>query len=263
MCAQVIDLAALDEGDDFELVDVHETFRHFNELCFDQTLEAVCVSWSKRLTLSAGRCRFKGQRYCEITLSEPILKYRSAKECKVISFRNPIEHSSQETLLHEMIHAHLFLTKQYKNVKAHGKEFIWHMHRVNEITGLNVTIHHNFHEEVAYHRKHVWRCSGPCQLLAPHYGYLRRARNLAPGPRDRWWESHQMLCGGNFHKVAEPPATGNRQRNKRHKHLAKVQEQGSEVELIDCIAAERSNSYVTVDSANPTVVIDLCDKDAT
>ncbi|GFE54424.1 metalloprotease, putative [Babesia ovis] len=207
MCPELIDLESTNDEEEFEIVDVHEAFRHFNEICFDQTLDAVVVSWSRRLTLSAGRCRFKvplnqqnvivcqGNQYCEITLSEPILKYRSAKECK-------------ETLLHEMIHAYLFLTKTYKNVKAHGKEFLWHMHRVNDITGLNVTIHHNFHEEVAYHRRHVWRCSGPCRTHPPYFGYLRRARNMAPGPRDRWWNNHKAFCGGTFVKVSGSSTAG-------------------------------------------------------
>ncbi|CDR94922.1 sPRT domain containg protein [Babesia bigemina] len=197
MCCEVIDLEAIDDVEDYELFDLDDTFRHFNEVCFDQTLEAVCVSWSKRLTLTAGNCRFKvvpndgayiwlkrGQ-YCEIRLSEPLLKYRSAKECK-------------ETLLHEMIHAHLYLTKDYRDVRAHGKEFLWHMQRVNEITGLNVTVYHEFDDEVEYHRKHVWRCSvrplyeithsmqGLCRQQPPYFGYLRRARNVPPGPRERW-----------------------------------------------------------------------------
>ncbi|KAK1934046.1 SprT-like family domain-containing protein [Babesia divergens] len=146
MCVDVIDVDAVEEPYEFEVFDVHKCFREFNDLCFDSTLEAVCVSWSKRLTLSAGKCQFKGQRYCEIRLSDPLLRYRTVKECK-------------ETLLHEMIHAHMFLTKQYRNCRAHGKEFIWHMNRVNEITGLNVTIYHNFHDELNYYRRHIWRCS--------------------------------------------------------------------------------------------------------
>lgn len=32
------------------------------------------------------------------------------------------------------------------------------MKRVNEITGLNVTVSHQFHDEVNYYRKHIWRC---------------------------------------------------------------------------------------------------------
>eukprot|EP00371_Babesia_bovis_P000976 XP_001609623.1 hypothetical protein [Babesia bovis T2Bo] len=153
----MIDLTCEIDEIDYELFDVHESFRHLNDICFDQSLSAVVLSWSKKMTVSAGRCRFKENRYCEIILSEPILKYRSAKEC-------------EETLLHEMIHAYLFLTKKSKTLNAHGKvsvyvgwnisqDFIWHMNRVNDITGLNVDIYHNFIDEVEYNRRHVWRCS--------------------------------------------------------------------------------------------------------
>ncbi|KAK1442526.1 hypothetical protein BgAZ_300440 [Babesia gibsoni] len=171
MCIEVIDTDALDDTYEVEEFDVYESFRYFNELCFDSTLEAVRVSWSKKLTLSAGKCQFK------------------------------------ETLLHEMIHAHMFLTKQYKNCKAHGKEFIWHMNRVNEITGLNVTVYHNFRDELEYYRRHVWQCTGPCRLLPPYFGFIRRARNMAPGPRDRWWSAHLHFCGGTFRKVEGPDVT--------------------------------------------------------
>lgn len=59
MCVDVIDVDAVEEPYEFEVFDVHKCFREFNDLCFDSTLEAVCVSWSKRLTLSAGKCQFK------------------------------------------------------------------------------------------------------------------------------------------------------------------------------------------------------------
>jgi predicted SprT family Zn-dependent metalloprotease len=41
----------------------------------------------------------------------------------------------QETLLHEMIHAYLFVTKKIVGRDGHGVEFKRHMHRINNLTG--------------------------------------------------------------------------------------------------------------------------------
>lgn len=49
------------------------------------------------MTLCAGTCQMDTPGYCLITLSEPLLKFRNNNELK-------------ETLLHEMIHAYLFIT---------------------------------------------------------------------------------------------------------------------------------------------------------
>ncbi|KAK2198434.1 bifunctional SprT-like domain-containing protein Spartan/SprT-like [Babesia duncani] len=176
--------------EDWDTFDLNDAFRYYNDLCFDGALEAVVVGWSNRLTLCAGKCYHRGRGFCEIRLSEPLLRYRSANECK-------------ETLLHEMIHAYLFAKNKSKRHAGHGKDFIWHMNRINEITGLNVTIHHNFRREVEYHRRHVWRCSGACRNLPPAFGYIRRSRNIIPGPRDKWWNHHAQICAGTFVKVDE------------------------------------------------------------
>ncbi|AFZ81395.1 hypothetical protein BEWA_008050 [Theileria equi strain WA] len=184
------EIIGLDSHSEFEEFNLHEYFSYFNNLCFDGFLDVVCVSWSKKLTLSAGICSYEKEGYCNIRLSESLLRYRAVKECK-------------EILLHEMIHAYLFLKKRNKKLYAHGKEFIWHMNRVNEITGLNVTIYHNFHDEVNYYRKHIWRCTGDCRLKSPHFGYIKRSKNIAPGPRDRWWKKHANTCGGTFVKLGE------------------------------------------------------------
>ena len=49
------------------------------------------------MTLCAGTCQMQEYGSCLITLSEPLLQYRNHNELK-------------ETLLHEMIHAYLFIT---------------------------------------------------------------------------------------------------------------------------------------------------------
>ncbi|NXD94876.1 SPRTN protein, partial [Chaetorhynchus papuensis] len=187
-------LSVVDEA--WELLDpspdVHALFVHFNQTLFWGKLEAVTVSWSPRMTSSAGICSYQGRSgLCSIRLSEPLLKLRPRKDLV-------------ETLLHEMIHALLFVTHNYKDRESHGPEFCKHMHRINLLTGANVTIYHNFHDEVDLYRQHWWRCSGPCQTRAPYFGYVKRSMNRAPSAHDFWWDEHQRTCGGTFTKVKEP-----------------------------------------------------------
>lgn len=75
---------------------------------------------------------------CDIALSEPLLKLRHRKDLL-------------ETLLHEMIHAYLFIIghKDEWRRDGHGPAFQGHMHRINKQTGLNITIYHTFHDEVS------------------------------------------------------------------------------------------------------------------
>ncbi|NWX13228.1 SPRTN protein, partial [Aegotheles bennettii] len=187
-------LSVVDEA--WELLDpspdLHGLFVQFNESLFWGRLAAVEVSWSKRMTLCAGVCRYEGKGgMCSIRLSEPILKLRPRKDLV-------------ETLLHEMIHAFLFVTNNDKDRQSHGPEFCKHMRRINRLTGANVTICHDFHDEVDLYRQHWWRCNGPCQNRKPYFGYVKRSINRAPSARDYWWAEHQQTCGGTFTKVKEP-----------------------------------------------------------
>ncbi|XP_040455221.1 DNA-dependent metalloprotease SPRTN isoform X1 [Falco naumanni] len=187
-------LSVVDEA--WELLDpspdVHGLFLQFNETLFWGRLAAVEVSWSPRMTLCAGVCRYEGKGgMCSIRLSEPLLKLRPRKDLV-------------ETLLHEMIHALLFVTNNDKDRESHGPEFCKHMRRINRLTGANVTIYHTFHDEVDLYRQHWWRCNGPCQNRKPYFGYVKRSTNRAPSARDFWWVKHQETCGGTFTKVKEP-----------------------------------------------------------
>ncbi|XP_045883880.1 DNA-dependent metalloprotease SPRTN isoform X2 [Meles meles] len=128
---------------------------------------------------------------CSIRLSEPLLKLRPRKDLV-------------ETLLHEMIHAYLFVTNNDKDREGHGPEFCKHMHRINRMTGANITVYHTFHDEVDEYRRHWWRCNGPCQHRKPYYGYVKRATNRAPSAHDYWWAEHQKTCGGTYIKIKEP-----------------------------------------------------------
>ncbi|KAG5871582.1 hypothetical protein JTB14_017505 [Gonioctena quinquepunctata] len=172
--------------------DIHTLFIAFNQRFFWNKLLAVCVSWSKRMTTCAGICSYQGRGgMCSITLSEPLLKLRPRKDLV-------------ETLLHEMIHAFLFVTNNNRDRDGHGPEFHKHMYRINGEAGTNITVYHDFYDEVRLYQQHWWRCNGPCQKRKPYFGMVRRAMNRAPGPSDRWWGQHSRDCGGTFVKVKEP-----------------------------------------------------------
>ncbi|XP_062895922.1 DNA-dependent metalloprotease SPRTN [Mobula hypostoma] len=172
--------------------DLRGLFLQFNDMFFWGRLAGVEVRWSPRMTLCAGLCCYEGRGgLCSIRISEPLLKLRARRDLV-------------ETLLHEMIHALLFVTNNDKDHDSHGPEFCKHMNRINKMSGAKITIYHNFHDEVDAYRQHWWRCDGPCQNRRPYYGYVKRAMNRAPSARDPWWAEHQLMCGGTFTKVKEP-----------------------------------------------------------
>ena len=137
-------------------VDVHSLFLLYSTLFFHDSLSAVSVRWSARMTLCAGLCRFDVRGGgCEIALSESLLRYRSKPE--VI-----------ETLLHEMIHAYLFVgDPTQRDHEAHGSNFCAHMKRINELLGLRLSVYHTFHAEVRQFKRHVWQCQGKCKDWKP------------------------------------------------------------------------------------------------
>ncbi|KAM3861492.1 DNA-dependent metalloprotease SPRTN [Diretmus argenteus] len=176
--------------------DVRAMFLEFNHMFFWGKLSGVEVKWSPRMTLCAGVCSYEGRGgLCSIRLSEPLLKLRPRKNLV-------------ETLLHEMIHALLFVTQNNRDRDGHGPEFCKHMSRINKASGTNITVYHTFHDEVDLYRQHWWRCDGPCQNRKPYFGYVKRAMNRAPSAQDPWWGDHQRTCGGTYTKVKEPEGYG-------------------------------------------------------
>ncbi|KAL9954892.1 hypothetical protein ACROYT_G042477 [Oculina patagonica] len=182
--------------------DIRQLFLQFNDVYFKGLLGSVEVKWSPRMTLCAGLCCYEGRGgLCSIRLSAPLLKLRPRKDLV-------------QTLLHEMIHALLFVTQNNKDHDGHGPEFLKQMHRINAESGANITVYHNFHDEVNVYRQHWWKCDGPCQKRPPYYGIVRRAMNRAPSPRDTWWADHQRTCGGTYTKIKEPENYGAKKTSK-------------------------------------------------
>ncbi|CAG4949536.1 unnamed protein product [Colias eurytheme] len=184
---------------ELELIDptpnVHALFIQFDKVFFYTKLASrAVVRWSKRMYSCAGICSYDRGGLCDIALSEPLLKLRPRKDLV-------------ETLLHEMIHAFLFITCKDQDRDGHGPNFKAHMYRINQAAGLNISIYHDFHDEVKLYQTHWWRCDGPCQNQRPHFGIVRRPMNRAPGPYDYWWNDHKRKCGGTFVKIKEPEKT--------------------------------------------------------
>ncbi|XP_074540646.1 DNA-dependent metalloprotease SPRTN [Halichoeres trimaculatus] len=192
--------------------DIRAMFLEFNDTFFWGKLCGVEVKWSARMTLCAGVCSYEGRGgLCSIRLSEPLLKLRPRKDLV-------------ETLLHEMIHALLFVTQNNRDRDGHGPEFCKHMDRINNATGTKISIYHSFHDEVDVYRQHWWKCDGPCQHRKPYFGYVKRAMNRAPSSLDPWWGDHQRTCGGTYTKVKEPEGYGKKGKkdgNKEGKTLEK------------------------------------------
>ena len=120
--------------------DIQELFIDFNDRFFNGKLAFCFVTWSSsELPIDeshewAGKCYYDKQfSRAQITLSEPILKRRSRRDLV-------------ETLLHEMIHAYLFMTRGVTD--GHCQEFVYHMNRINEECGSDITVYHSFHDEV-------------------------------------------------------------------------------------------------------------------
>ena len=171
--------------------DIRALFQEYDKKYFWNRLGSCIVEWSKRMTICAGI--FYLREGGIIRLSEPLLKYRPRTDLI-------------DTLLHEMIHAYLYLTRNYKDRGEHGDEFKGHASRINKLANSHITVYHSFHDEVNACRQHVWRCTGPCRTHPPFYGYVKRSMNRAPGKNDTWWAQHQSKCNGVFEKVAEPEA---------------------------------------------------------
>lgn len=176
------------------LPDVDELFQIYDTLYFEGLLRPLTVlEWSDRMTRCAGICYLKNSQIT-IRLSRKLLQYRP--------FSDTIN-----TLLHEMIHAFLFLTAKratYIDRDGHGPAFTSLADRINRHCGSSITVYHTFSEEVLHCQQHVWRCTGKCREWPPYFGWVRRAMNRAPQPADRWFGEHQSKCGGQFVKVDGP-----------------------------------------------------------
>lgn len=66
-------------------------------------------------------------------------------------FHNKFACIFPQTLLHEMIHALLFVTQNNKDRDGHGPEFCKHMNRINKDSGTNITVGITFYIVVVHY----------------------------------------------------------------------------------------------------------------
>ena len=219
--------------------DIHALFLQYNQMFFNGALAGVELRWSKRMTLCAGLCVYEGRGgMCSIRLSQPLLQFRPRSDLI-------------NTLLHEMIHAYLFVTRNNRDHDAHGPEFHKHMHRINAAASTNITVYHNFHDEVEVHRKHWWRCDGPCRHQPPYYGFVKRAMNRAPSSRDFWWAEHQRKCGGTYTKVKEPEDYGKKKSKKKKEGAKKAGDGGQKTKLNEWLDGGSLQNLWGLDAPDP------------
>ncbi|XP_058078177.1 uncharacterized protein LOC131226615 isoform X2 [Magnolia sinica] len=176
-------LGVEDEDMDEPNPDIHALFCYYNILYFDNALGACILSWSsKRMTLCAGVCHYLSGGSCEIRLSEPLLKFRSSADLK-------------NTLLHEMIHAYLWIKNKNKDHSDHGPSFQKLMKEINS----SLVIDHQCQSCGDLIKRAMNRepSSSDCVVKASHEGFC--------GNSSCHWHIHKMSCTGNYKKIAEPP----------------------------------------------------------
>jgi len=102
--------------DSFPHPDIHRLFFLYDQALFGSALAGVEVCWSTRMKLCAGQCSFKPQAgHCRVALSAPILQYRPTSDLLC-------------TLLHELIHAFLFVgPERNTDHDDHGPHFLHHV----------------------------------------------------------------------------------------------------------------------------------------
>lgn len=184
--------------------DIHELFCYYNSLYFSDALGACIVSWDPRLTSMAASCDCVEEGLCEIQLSVPLLKCRSSADIKNI-------------LLHEMIHAFLWIMHKNSNHSDHGSKF-WNIaNSINSnskddnqrpCSGYNINIHHDFQYEEITDITHLWMCASCGDSIKreinkePSLGDCieknvdNNCGNLSCG-----WHMHMKLCPGRYEKV--------------------------------------------------------------
>ncbi|KAL6655609.1 hypothetical protein ACP70R_006435 [Stipagrostis hirtigluma subsp. patula] len=189
--------------------DVQELFRHYDGLYFRGALAAAgfVVHWGSPLqSRSFGSCTFS--KPCNtITLSEPVLRYRSTADRK-------------KALLHEMIHAIIYIKHQRKDRTQHGPIFRAWMDAINSCSveddqrpknGYNITTRHDFDPEEPHNIKGIlWKCKscGDTFVRATNQGPPSDACCIENVDDDETcgnllcrWHNHMEGCGGTYTKM--------------------------------------------------------------
>jgi len=115
----------------------------FNKRYFDGGLHSFVIQWSNSQTSCSG-ITFRDRRL--ISISRPILGDPRMDRSELVN-----------TVLHEMIHAHLFIEGHDEDSVNHGPRFRHHMRRINEAGGHRITVDHAAAARVV--PRYGWMCS--------------------------------------------------------------------------------------------------------
>lgn len=102
-----------------------------------------------------------------------------------------------------MIHAALIINVTDVG-QEHGPNFRKEMDRINAETGANISIYHNYSNEIALYEKRLWRCNGKCRNQPPKFGIIRlkeKEKDFVNFKDQLWWSYHLKNCGGYFRLV--------------------------------------------------------------
>lgn len=176
--------------------DIRALFAQYDAMFFGGRLGGVEVRWSPRMTLCAGLCVYQSGGYCSVRLSEPLLKLRPRSD-------------TVNTLLHEMIHAYLFVTRNNKDRSGHGPEFLTHAERINRAAKTAITVYHSFHDEVVRTYACGRQCgrggaegycgrpsTAPFRQASPHSTSPSLVDHLSPSFIQAEYQKHVWRCNG-------------------------------------------------------------------
>jgi hypothetical protein len=148
------------------VVNIQSLLQHYDPLYFHSLLcPRVTLSWSGSLKSDTGKCLVQSSQEGSgvmLDLSEPILRYCTKDD--II-----------DTLLHEMIHAYLYLSGD-PEWQAHGRSFLHLANTINKAEGSNVQPYHKFTREVAFLQlpELSWPSVKPSVICCDPSGSLRQ-----------------------------------------------------------------------------------------
>ncbi len=115
-------------------------FNRFNKEYFDGAL-------SDAVSFEVSNSKHQLGQFCCTKRKSWLLKRPRPVDCviKVSRYFEISEREIQSTLLHEMIHYYI-ISNGLTDTSPHGKIFRWHMNRLNQQYGWNITIRQNITE---------------------------------------------------------------------------------------------------------------------
>ncbi|XP_020269797.1 uncharacterized protein LOC109845024 isoform X2 [Asparagus officinalis] len=213
----------------------HESKRDNEESPFYEVVHKILVDrWNNSNTplqclahslvpRSPGMCCYREEGGCDIRLSAHLLKFCSNTDLKNI-------------LLHEMIHAYLYVTSKKKDRSYHGPRFTTMMNGINSSTetdpwrplgGYNITSSHDIRKEADCNRVQRWICKScgdsfeGSKNSEPNDCIENVSHGDSCGNSSCQWHKHKMVCSGRYEKTTDK--SGNQGRRKVSKDAQESQ----------------------------------------